>query len=132
MDEINHGKSVSSAYFSPVTGNYILSTAMDDKIRYLAIFKIFVCNSFFFLLDEFYHFLRLLLILPYSFQYRLYVQGIGESTYLIGPSEILLSLCMSSFVCNIQKFKTFYLIQGVHDRIMVGFTTTCAISAFHH
>jgi WD40 repeat protein len=34
MDEINHGKSVSSAYFSPVTGNYILSTSMDDKIRY--------------------------------------------------------------------------------------------------
>ena len=27
-----HGKNVNSAYFSPLTGKYILSTSMDDKL----------------------------------------------------------------------------------------------------
>jgi len=31
--EFPHSRSVNSAYFSPITGKYILTTAMDDKLR---------------------------------------------------------------------------------------------------
>ncbi|XP_076115962.1 WD repeat-containing protein 76-like isoform X3 [Mytilus galloprovincialis] len=33
LDELSHDKSINSAYFSPVTGKYILSTSLDDRIR---------------------------------------------------------------------------------------------------
>ena len=32
-----HGRSISSAYFSPVSGKYILSTSMDDKLTYVIV-----------------------------------------------------------------------------------------------
>ncbi|XP_060065079.1 WD repeat-containing protein 76-like [Ylistrum balloti] len=34
-DFIQHGKGVNSAYFSPLTGKYILTTSMDDKVSVL-------------------------------------------------------------------------------------------------
>ncbi|XP_064601418.1 WD repeat-containing protein 76-like [Liolophura sinensis] len=30
--DLHHGKGVNSAYFSPITGNFILTTSMDDKL----------------------------------------------------------------------------------------------------
>ncbi|CAC5358845.1 WD repeat-containing protein 76 [Mytilus coruscus] len=33
LDELSHDKTINSAYFSPVTGNFILSTSLDDRIR---------------------------------------------------------------------------------------------------
>lgn len=32
MCKLPHGKSINSAYFSPVSGKYVLSTSMDDKL----------------------------------------------------------------------------------------------------
>ncbi|CAG2213561.1 PAF1 [Mytilus edulis] len=45
LDELSHDKSINSAYFSPVTGKYILSTSLDDRIRIFNSENLSSCNK---------------------------------------------------------------------------------------
>lgn len=46
IEVAGHRRSVSSAYFSPITGNYLLTTSYDDHLRYCSFLSLRVLISY--------------------------------------------------------------------------------------